>query len=202
MTTLGLPGRFGLVWPGGAADCVRLYVWPAIDRTAVRVDVVVLAAAVSVTTPLPAPPSGLIVSQVGPVPTVQPHPAAPVTFTVTFPPFPGTVADPGEIANAQPGAAACVTVTACPAIVNVVLRLTPSVFAAAVSVTVPLPVPLAGLTESQDDAETVLDDVEVVLDDEEVPPDDTVQPQPAAVVTFSWALPPPAPIDAAEGATA
>jgi hypothetical protein len=188
MTTLGLPGRFGLVCPDAAPFCLRLNARPAIVRMAVRVVVVVLAAAVSVTAPVPVPLIGLTVIQSDPFVAGHPHPAVEVTVTEVVPPDAGTVAVSAEIANVQVGAAACVTVTACPAIVTVALRLAPPEFAVAVRVTVPLPLPLAGLTEIQEAARVVV-------------PGDAVQLQPAAVVTFSEELPPLAAIDAAVGAT-
>jgi len=76
------------------------------------------------------------------------------------------------------------------------------VFAAAISVTAPLPMPLAGLTESQEEAEVVPEEAEVVPERGRAAPGDAVQLQPAAVDTFSEALPPLAGIDTAVGATA
>jgi hypothetical protein len=53
--------------------------------------------------------------------------------------------------------AACVTTTACPARSTVALRLDRlEGFAAAVSVTLPLPVPLAGATVTQGNPDTAL----------------------------------------------
>jgi len=154
---------------------------------AVRSVVVVLAAAVSVTVPLPVPLTRLTVIQLVPFVTVHPHPAVDVTVTEVFPPFPETIAVAGEIADVQAGAAACVTVTGCPAIVTVALRLAAPVFAAAASVTVPLPAPLVGLSVTQVGARAA--------------PPDAVQLQPETVATFSETLPPLAAIDTAVGAT-
>jgi hypothetical protein len=169
---------------------------------AVRDVVVVLAAAVSVTTPLAVPLSELTVIQLAPFVTVQPHPPVEVTVTATLPPFPDTVAVVGEIEDVQAGAAACVTVTACPAIVTVALRLAVPVFAVAVSRTAPLPVPPAGLSVIQEAGRVVPEVAEVVPEEARVVPVDAVQLQPDAVVTLSEALPPLAPIEAAVGVTA
>ena len=166
---------------------------------AVRIVFPVLAAAVSVT--LPVPRTTLI--QADSFDTVHPHPAVAVTVTEVVPPEAAIDAVAGEIVplHAGAGAAACVTVTVCPAIVTVALRLAVSVFAAAVSVTVPLPVPLAGLAESQEEAEVVPEEAEVVLEEARVVLE-IVQLQPFAVATFSETLPPLAGIEATVGATA
>jgi hypothetical protein len=81
------------------------------------------------------------------------------------------------------GAAACVTVTVCPAIVTVPVREVTAVLAAIVSVTVPVPVPLAG--------DGV---IHAALDG-------AVHAHPVVVATVIWTVPPALATDGPTGDT-
>jgi hypothetical protein len=107
----------------------------------VRGVVVVFAATVNVTVPLPdAAPTTVI--QEAPLSANQGHPAVVVIANEPLPPEAGIDCDIGEMAYEQEVVAAgCVTETVCPPIVIAPVRCVPVVFAAAVKLTVPLPVP-------------------------------------------------------------
>ncbi len=133
----------------------------------------VLAAAVTVTLLDPVPLVGLIVAQVAVL--VADHPqVVPLVETVTVLDPPAAAAENEDADSAYVhDRAACVTVNVWPAMVSVAVRADP-VLAAAVIVTVPDPLPLAGLTVAQ---------VELL---------EAVQPQPEALaVTPTLLLPPP-----------
>jgi hypothetical protein len=101
-----------------------------------------LAAAVTVTVPLPDPLPPLIESHVALSDAVHVQPAGAVTVTAPLPPPATMFCVAGESATLQ-GTPAWVTVTAWPPTVTVALRDALKVFAVAVSVTVPFPEPLA-----------------------------------------------------------
>jgi hypothetical protein len=98
------------------------------------------------------------------------------------PPTLPTEAVVGEMLKLQ-DAAACVTVTVCPATVTVPVREVVAVFAATVSVVVPLPEPLAGDTVIQAAFE------------------DAVHVHPLVAFTVRLVVPPPLPTDALVGDT-
>jgi len=115
-------------------------VCPPAVTVPVRGVVVVFAAAVNVTVPLPeAAPTTVI--QAAPLSANQGHPAVVVIANEPLPPEAGIDCDIGEMANEQDVAAACVIETVCPPIVMAAVRCVPVVFGAAVKLTVPLPVP-------------------------------------------------------------
>jgi hypothetical protein len=130
------------------AAWATLIACPATVAVALRLVTEALVAAVSVTLPLPVPLTALSVSHAWLL--VADHTASlsdAVTVTLCAPPPAGALQLVGVTVNvAVP--AACVTVTGWPAMVAVDVRLAPLVVAAAVKVTVPLPVPLAALTVS------------------------------------------------------
>jgi hypothetical protein len=129
-------------------DCVTVTVCPATVTVALREDVDVLAAAVTVTVPLPEPVPPLpIVSHVALLVAVHAQPDATVTPTEPLPPAATMFCVDGESAteHATPD---CVTVTDWPPAVTVALREADPVLAAAVTVTVPFPEPLAPVIES------------------------------------------------------
>jgi hypothetical protein len=104
--------------------------------------VVVFAAALRVTVPLPVPlDPAVTVTQLASLVAVHAQPVIVVTATLPVPPAAAKACVDGEMLNAQL-APACVTVKLWPEIVNVALRAAEVVFAAALKVTVPLPVPL------------------------------------------------------------
>jgi hypothetical protein len=124
------------------ADCVTMKFLVAIVRIALRAAVVVFAATLKLTVPLPeplAPP--VTVTQLAPPVAVHAQPDVVVMATVPVPPVPVNAWFDGEILNAQP-AADCVTVKVRPATVRVAVRLDGVLFAATVKVTVPFAVPL------------------------------------------------------------
>lgn len=103
-----------------------------------------LAAALKPTGPLPVPDPDVTVNQSGLFDAaVQAHEGLlAVTVTVPLPPPPSTACPGGEIVKLQDGAgaAACEMLNVCPATVIVPERAAP-VFAAAVKLTVPFPMP-------------------------------------------------------------
>jgi hypothetical protein len=128
------------------AACVTVTVWPPRVAVATRAPalVVVFAAAVSVTLPAPVPPAVLSVSHDWLLLVVQATVAGLTpTATVCVPPVPETLHAVGVMVTVP---AVCVTVTARPPMVTVAVRTAALVVGAAVMLTVPLPVPPAGLT--------------------------------------------------------
>jgi hypothetical protein len=91
--------------------------------------------------PLPLPPL-VMLSHAALLELVQLHPAGEVTFVDPAPPAARTVCAGGVSANVQ-GAAAWLTVNVCPPIVIVPARVAAFGLAAALKLTVPLPLPLA-----------------------------------------------------------
>jgi hypothetical protein len=159
---------------GAGADCVTVTVMPPTVNVAVRDPVVVFPAAVTLTVPSPDPLAPLVtVSHDAVLVAVQPQPAAAVTATDALPPPTTMLRVVGETVNAHvmPG---CVMVTACPATVSVAFRAAVVVFAVAVTLTVPLPDPLAPLVTVSHDAPLV-----------------AVQPQLAPAATAMFETPPP-----------
>jgi hypothetical protein len=132
------------------AACVTVTACPATIAVALRlVTLDGFAAAVRVTLPPPVPVAALSVSQGWLLVAI--HAASvcdAVTATACVPPTAGAAQLVGvTVKLALP--AACVTVIACPATVAVALRAdTLDGFAVVLSVTVPLPVPLAALSVS------------------------------------------------------
>ncbi len=115
---------------------------------------------------------------------LQAHPACVVRAKVDIDARPGSEKAAGDTEYVQPGAeAAWVTVTVCPAIVTVPERDAVPVLAAMVSVTLPLPEPLAGPTAIQP------------------APDVAVHAQPVPAVTATLAVPAAEPCDTVVGAT-
>ena len=105
-----------------------------------------LDAVVKLTTPLPVPAALFTVIQLVAVLAVHAQVAAlAVRETVDAPPAPVALTVDGDSANVQAGAAAWLTVYVFPPAVTVAVRAAP-VLAAAVTVTAPEPVPLAGDT--------------------------------------------------------
>jgi hypothetical protein len=94
--------------------------------------------------PLPLAPLVIVSQDVLLLTAVQVQPFPAVTFTVPLSADAGWVSDVGDAVTVQ-AAPACVTETACPAIVTLALRGVVSVLAATLSVTVPLPDPVAPL---------------------------------------------------------
>ena len=163
-----------------AAASVTVKVLPAIVSVADLDDVVVLAAAVYPTLPLPLPLAPLvIVTHEAPV-AVQVHPLVVVTATVPLPPVAVSDRLAGEMVYVQ-AAAASVTVKVLPAIVSVADLDDVVVLAAAVYPTLPLPLPLAPL----------------VIVTHEAPV--AVQVHPLVVVTATVPLPPAAVSDRLAG---
>ena len=155
---------------------MTVWSWPPIVIVAVRGDPG-LAAALNVTTPLPVPVApAVIVIHVAEGTLVQLQPAGAVTVIgAELPPETGMFCDAGLITNVQ--AVAWFTVNVWPAIVTVPVRDAP-VFAAALTVTVPLPEPeLAPLNVSQ---------LAWLVD---------VHAQPAPAVTSTGVVEAPAPIE-------
>jgi len=106
-----------------------------------------LAAAETVTVPLPVPEAPpVIVRNPALVDAVQlqPEPCVLVTVNVAVPPLAPTVAVAGVTLNTQDVVDGCVTVTVCPAMVSAPDRAAP-LLAAAETVTVPLYLPSAPL---------------------------------------------------------
>jgi hypothetical protein len=156
-----------------APDCVTVKVWPEIVNVVLRAAVVVFAAAVKVTVPLPVSlDPAVTVTQLAPLVAVHAQPVVVVTATLPVPPAAPNACDDGEMLNAQP-AAACVTVKLWPAIVSVAVRATVVAFAATLKLTVPLAEPL-------DPAVTVTQLAPLVA----------VHAQPVVVVTATLPVPP------------
>jgi hypothetical protein len=143
----------------------------------------VLAAAVTVTVPLPEPLPPVIESHVWLSDAVHVQPAGAVIVTVPLPPPATMFCVAGESAKLQ-GTPACVTVTAWPPTVTVALRDALDVLAVAVSVIVPLPEPLAPLVTESHDALS-----------------EAVHAQPEPAVSVSVAVPPPTGTLVVSGAT-
>jgi len=120
-------------------------VWPPAVMVPVRGVVVVFAATVNVTVPLPeplAPPVTVI--QLALLVAVQAHPVSAVIEMEPVPPAAGTDWEVGESAYEQEVvAAACVTEMVWPAIMIVPVRCVVAVLGATLKVMVPFPVPLA-----------------------------------------------------------
>ena len=138
----------------------------------------VLAAALNETVPLPVPlASPVTVNQPVLLVAVHAHPVVAVTEVDDAPPAAATVRLVGVSVTSH-AAAACVIVKGCPATSSVPVLASAVVFAAAVNVTEPLPVPLPPLV-------TPSHPVAVLA----------VHAQPAGAVTFVEPLPPPAATD-------
>jgi hypothetical protein len=121
-----------------------VYVFPPAVTVAVRA-APVLAAAVTVTVPEPVPLAGDTVAHVALLEAVQPH-DVPFVVTVTLAVPPVAATDPVDEERLKLHVTAgWLTVYVCPPAVTVAVRAAP-VLAAAVTVTVPEPVPLAGDT--------------------------------------------------------
>jgi hypothetical protein len=141
----GMPALAGAIVKvhggGGAAAWFTVNVWPAIVSVPLRAGPV-LAATLTVTTPLAVPlPPLAIVSHAAFGVAVHAHVA--VTPTVVVPPSAATLASVGRIENVHVCVGAgWLTVNVRPPIDTVPLRAGP-VLAAAATVTLPFPVPLA-----------------------------------------------------------
>ena len=133
--------------------CVTLKLCPAIVSVPVRELVLLLAAALNATVPLPLPlaPPVTVSQDVLLLTPVHAHPAGDVTPVEPVPPAcRHRAARRAESVNVQlmPG---CVTLKLCPAMVSVPVREVVLLLAAALNATVPLPLPLAPpVTVSQD----------------------------------------------------
>ena len=122
--------------------CVTVNGWPPIVRLPVREVVLVFAAALKATEPSPDPLADEVtVIHGAPLDAVHAHPVAERTAMVPVPPALGTVWLPGDMAYVQ-DAAACVTAIGLPATVRVAILELVVVFAVALKVTWPAPVPL------------------------------------------------------------
>ena len=127
--------------------CVTLTVCPPSVTVPVRLVRLVVDAVVNVTLPLPVPLVGLTVNQPALLDAVQPRVAElAVTVTPCVPPAAGAFHVVGLSVKVAPD---CVTLTVVPPSVTVPVRLVRLVVDAAVSVTLPLPVPLVGMTVNQ-----------------------------------------------------
>ncbi len=148
-TTLPVDDDRVIVQAGGAAACDTVYVCPPTITVAVRA-VPVFAATVTTTVPVPVPLAGATVAHAALLDAVQPHvDALAVTGTFNVPPVAPTLPVHDEIVKLQGGgAAAWDTVYVCPPIVTTAIRAAPA-FAATVTTTLPVPVPLAGATVAQ-----------------------------------------------------
>jgi hypothetical protein len=132
-----------------SAACVTASVWPSTVSFAVLA-APELAATVIATVPEPDPIVGLTVNQGESLAAVQEQvDALAESPTVDDPPAAGA-AHVEEASPIEHEGAPSVTVKVCPAIVSTALRAA-DVLAAAVTVTVPDPVPLAGLTAAHND---------------------------------------------------
>jgi hypothetical protein len=144
----------------------------------VRETLLVFGVANKETVPLPVPVAPAVtVNHDAFVLDVHGHPAEIVTLTTPVPPSAIARRPEGCTVAEHEVAAACVTVNGCPAIVNVPLREVDDVFASAVNVTTPAPLPLAP-------AVTVSHGVALVA----------VHVQPGSAVTETLPLPPAAAI--------
>ena len=102
-----------------------------------------MVVALNVTVALPEPEAPPVtLSHAALLAAVHEHPAAVVTAVVEAPPAEVSVREVGETPKVQL-IPFCVTVTVCPATVSVPVRWAVDVFAVALKVTVPLPLPLA-----------------------------------------------------------
>jgi hypothetical protein len=135
-----------------APTCVALNGLPAIVNVALRGVIEALGSAVSLTVPLPGPPDKTVtVIHELLLGAVQVQPVGAVTETLMDSPSTSNAFEPGEIVSVH-GTPACDALKLLPAIVTVVLRGVPAVFAAALSVTVPLPDGFAGAVTVSHDA--------------------------------------------------
>ena len=113
---------------------------------------VVFAAALKVTVPLPEPlDPAVTVTQLAPLVDVHAQPVVVVTATVPVPPVAATAWVDGEMLNEQL-APDCVTVKVLPAIVSVPVRDVVAVVAATAKLTVPFPEPEAPAVIDSHDA--------------------------------------------------
>jgi hypothetical protein len=128
-----------------AAACVTRNVRPPMVRFPVRDVDAGFCCQANVIVAGPVPTLGEAVSQLALLVTVHVQPASVVTFTDPLPPAEPTFWDV-RLSVYVHVAAACVTVNVRPPIVRVAVRLEGAVFAAAVKLTDPDPVPLAGDT--------------------------------------------------------
>jgi hypothetical protein len=148
---------------------------PAIVKVPLRAAVVVFAAALMPTVPLPLPLApDVTLNHVSLLAAVHGQPVPAVTLTVPVPPAAVIAWLVGLIAYVH-AAAAWLTVKVAPAIVKVPLREVVAVFAAALIPTVPLPLPLA--------PEVTLSHVSLLA---------AVHAQPAPAVTPTLPVPPAA----------
>jgi hypothetical protein len=123
--------------------CVTVKVWPATVRVPVRDAVVVLAAALKLTDPLPLPEAPAVtVIHAALLAAVHAQPVGIVTVIDPVPPAVATFCEVGAIVAVQT-TPACVTVKVWPAAVSVPVREAVEVLAAMLKNTVPLPLPLA-----------------------------------------------------------
>ena len=122
----------------GVPAWVTLKVWSAIVTVPVRCAVPVLAATMTSTLPSPVPPDPTL-SHAALLVVLQAQVLPAVTVTATDSPAAGDVRLVGEIPNVQ-GAPAWVTLKVWPAIVTDPVRCAVPVFAATVTLTLPLPV--------------------------------------------------------------
>ena len=122
----------------GTPDWVTLRVWSAIVTVPVRCAVPVLAATMTSTLPSPVPPDPTL-SHAALLVVLQAQVLPAVTATATLSPAAGEVRLVGAIVNVH-GAPACVTLKVWPAIVTDPVRCAVPVFAATVTLTLPLPV--------------------------------------------------------------
>ena len=122
--------------------CVTVNGWPPIVRLAVREVVLVFTAALKATAPSPDPVADVVrVIHGAPLNAVHAHPVDERTAMVPVPPALGTAWLAGDTAYVH-DAAACVTVIGLPATVRVATLELVVVFAVALKVTWPAPVPL------------------------------------------------------------
>ena len=106
-----------------APACVTVKFSPAMVNVPVRALVLVLAATVQLTEPLPLPLAGVEVSQVvSLLDAVQLHPVPAVTVTVPLTVVEAGLALVGEIEYVHEVEPACVTLNDCPAMVRVPVR--------------------------------------------------------------------------------
>ena len=135
-----------------AGDTAAVNVWPAIVAFRVCWTVVVFGDAVTVTFPLPDPDVGVTDSAALDVEADQAdgaHPdGAALTFTTCDPPSFAKFAVAGEIVNVHAALPATVAVKVWPAMVAVSVCWSVVVFGDAVTVTLPLPDPDVGVTDS------------------------------------------------------
>jgi hypothetical protein len=112
----------------------------------------VLASTFTAMVAVPLPLAGETLAQLAPAAVVQAHPAIVVTDTLDAPELDPIDSAVGDIEYVQVTAgAACSTVAHWPATVKLSDRAEDEVLAEIVTVTVPLPSPLAGETENHDE---------------------------------------------------